>query len=85
MRKDGFLCEGVFEVSESFLLDFTPLPGGVFTYKVNKGTCCLGEIFDEVMVIISKSEEFVDTFDIDRDVSRLDYVNLFLRHVDTLI
>ena len=85
MRKDRFLREGVFEIRESFLLGFIPFPGDVFTYEVNEGVCCLGEIFNEAAIIISESKKLSDTFNVNRDIPGFDYINLFLGHVDTLI
>ena len=85
VRKNGFLHESVFEVIEGFLLSVTPFSGGVFTYEVNEEACCLGEIFNEAVIIIGEAKEFSNTFNIDRDVPGFDYVNLFLGHVDTLI
>ena len=85
MREDEFLHEGVFEIIEGLLLSFTPLPGGIFTYEVDKETCGFGEISDKTVVVVGKAKELADTFNIDRDILGLDHINLFLRHVDTLI
>ena len=85
MRKDGFLHEGVFQIKEDFLLGFTPLPEGVFTYEIDKRLCSLREVFDETTIVVSKAKELADTFNIIRDISGFDNVNLFLRHVDVLI
>ena len=61
------------------------MPGDVFAYKINEEMCRLGEIFNEAVIIISKTKEFSNTFNIGRDVPGFDYVNLFLEHVDALI
>ena len=61
------------------------MPGNVFAYKINEEMCHLGEIFNEATIIISEFKEFTDTFDVVRNILEFDYVNLFLRHVNTLI
>ena len=85
MGKDWFLREGVFQVGEGFLLGFTPLPGGVFAYEIDEGTCDFRKVFYEAAIIISETEELSDTFDVDGGAPGLDHVNLFLGHMDALI